>query len=486
MRTIVRLLVAVPLVLGWAFVGAGSIGAASGSQVIYVLPTTGVVDGVMAGYIEAGIDEAERDGAAAVVIELNTPGGAMDAMQRIVMAELNATVPTIVWVGPAGAKAASAGTFITLAANLAYMDSSTNIGAASPIDSSGNDIQGTLGQKVKNDAIASIRSIASRRGHNVDWAESTVATAVSSEATVAVQIGAVNGLANSLDDLRVAATGRAVTLGDGRTVTLDLSQATFQDLPMNPFQQFLHLLADPNIAFILFTLGFYGLLFELQSPNFVTGILGAFAIVLAFIGFGSLPLNVAGLLLIGLGILLFILEATVTSHGLLTAGGLVAFLLGASALYTEPGSPAAPDVSVALPLILTMAALSGILFGFIAVTAVRSRRLATSPVLVGAPPSTLVGEQGRVGRPLSPVGSVWAGGEEWTARMADGGTLGRGAPVRIVARDGLTLVVENREESVGETDTRVPGQAWSMSARESAASLEMPARPGPSRPQVQH
>src|SRR6187551_3913399 len=123
---------------------------------------------------------------------------------------------------------------------------------------------------------------------------------------------------------------------------------------MNPFQAFLHLLADPNIAFILFTLGFYGLLFELQSPNFVTGILGAFAIILAFIGFGSLPLNLAGLLLIGLGIVLFILEMTVTSHGLLAIGGVICFVLGAAALYTEPGTPTAPDVSVALPVIVSM------------------------------------------------------------------------------------------------------------------------------------
>src|SRR6187551_111024 len=144
---------------------------------------------------------------------------------------------------------------------------------------------------------------------------------------------------------------------------------------MNPFQAFLHLLADPNIAFILFTLGFYGLIFELQNPNWVTGILGAFAIILAFIGFGSLPLNLAGLLLIGLGIVLFILEMTVTSHGLLAIGGIVCFVLGAAALYTEPGTPTAPDVSVAFPVIASMTLVTAAFMTLIIIAAVRSRRM---------------------------------------------------------------------------------------------------------------
>ncbi len=405
-----------------------------------VLPATGVVDNVLAGYLEDGIARAAADGAPAVVIRLNTPGGSLDATQRIVSALLESPVPTIVWVAPAGGRAASAGTFITLAANLAFMAPGTNIGAASPVGGQGEDITGTLGLKVKNDAIANIRSIAETRGRNVDWAVSTVDRAVSSAASEAVALHAVDAIAATLDEVRAAATGRTVTVAGGRQVTLDLAGATFEEMPMNPFQGLLHLLSDPNVAFILFTLGFYGLLFELQNPNFVTGILGAMAIILAFIGFGSLPLNLGGLLLIGLAIVLFALEFTVTSHGLLAVGGLICFVLGASALYTEPGNPLAPAVSVALPLLVVTSVTTAAFVGVVVITAIRTRRLAPTSGLVGA--GFEPGVRGVVHRPLTPTGSVHAGGEEWSARAVDGRSLDRGTPVRIVGTDGLTVLVE--------------------------------------------
>jgi membrane-bound serine protease (ClpP class) len=405
-----------------------------------VLPATGVVDNVLAGYLEDGIARAAAAGAPAVVIRLNTPGGSLDATQRIVSALLESSIPTIVWVAPAGGRAASAGTFITLAANLAFMAPGTNIGAASPVGSGGEDITGTLGQKVKNDAIANIRSIAETRGRNVDWAVSTVASAVSSPASEAVALHAVDGVASTLDEVRTAATGRTVTVAGGREVMVDLSGATFDEAAMNPFQGFLHLLSDPNIAFILFTIGFYGLLFELQNPNFVTGILGALAIILAFIGFGSLPLNLGGLLLIGLAIVLFALEFTVTSHGLLAVGGLICFVLGASALYTEPGDPLGPAVSVAIPLlVVSTLTTAGVMVLFI-IAAVRSRRLAVAPGLAGE--RLQVGGHASVRRPLTPVGSVFVAGEEWSARTVDGRQLDRGTPVRVVGVDGLIVLVE--------------------------------------------
>jgi membrane-bound serine protease (ClpP class) len=407
---------------------------------IPVLPATGVVDNVMAGYLEEGIARAASSGSPAVLIRLNTPGGSLDATQRIVSALLESSVPTIVWVAPAGGRAASAGTFITLAANLAFMAPGTNIGAASPVGSQGEDITGTLGEKVKNDAIANIRSIAQSRGRNVDWAVSTVDKAVSSAASEAVSLHAVDGIAATLDEVRAAATGRTVTLADRRQVLLDLSGATFDEEAMNPFQGFLHLLSDPNIAFILFTIGFYGLLFELQNPNFVTGILGALAIILAFVGFGSLPLNVAGLLLIGLAIVLFALEFTVTSHGLLAVGGLVCFVLGASALYTEPGNPLEPAVSVAIPLLVVSTITTAGFMALFVVAAIRSRRLAIAPGLVGE--RLEVGGHAYVRRPLTPLGSVFVAGEEWSARTVDGRHLDRGTPVRVVGVDGLVALVE--------------------------------------------
>jgi membrane-bound serine protease (ClpP class) len=215
---------------------------------------------------------------------------------------------------------------------------------------------------------------------------------------------------------------------------------------MNPLQAFLHLLTDPNIAFILLTIGFYGLIFELQNPNFVTGILGAIALILAFIGLGSLPLNVGGLLLIALAILMFVLELTVTSHGLLTVAGIVCFALGAAALYTEPGTPTAPDVEVAFPLILTMTALTAGFMAIVLYAALRTHRMAPLAIGTGGGGVALApGTVAEVRRPLVPLGVVYAAGEEWTARSADETPIERGTPVRIVRQDGLTLVVERMD-----------------------------------------
>jgi membrane-bound serine protease (ClpP class) len=411
---------------------------------IYVATATGVVDNVMAGYIDESVRRATLDDSPVLVIMLNTPGGSLDATQRIVSTLLESPVPTVVWVAPSGGRAASAGTFITLAANLAYMAPGTNIGAASPVGAGGAELTGTIGDKVKNDAIANIRSIAEHRGRNVDWAVSTVEKAVSSPASVAVAVGAVNGMATSLDDLRTKIDGQTVDLR-GQRMTLALGGAPFVDLAMNPAQSLIHLLSDPNIAFILMTLGFYGLLFELQSPNWVTGIMGAIALILAFIGFGSLPLNVAGLLLIGLAVLLFVLETTVTSHGLLAVGGMVCFVLGAFTLYTAPGSPAAPDVSVALPVIAVMAALTAAYVGLVLLTVARVRRrtLAFAGAYgAGGTMSVPIGTGGVARTALAPRGVVYAAGEDWTARSEDDSEIARGEPIHVVGQEDLTLVVE--------------------------------------------
>jgi membrane-bound serine protease (ClpP class) len=438
-----RLLAAVPLGLGILGLALGAVAptqAADGAAEAWVLPTTGVVDGVMAGYLADGIAGAGAEGAEAVVVKLNTPGGSLDATQRITSSLLEAEIPVIVWVAPAGGRAASAGTFITLAAHLAWMAPGTNIGAASPVSSDGSDIGGTLGEKVTNDAIANITAIAEARGRPVDWAVSTVKEARSYSAAEAVAAGAVDGIAATIEEVLAAADGRTVELADGREVVLATANAVPVEVPMNPFQAFLHLLSDPNIAFILFTIGFYGLIFELQNPNFVTGIIGAIALLLAFIGFGSLPLNVAGLLLIALGMVLVLLETQVTSHGLLAIGAVICVALGAAALYTAPGSPTAPDVAVALPVIITVVGLTSAFAILITVVAYQSRHAPQSPVLVGS--LRITGESGKVARPIDPVGSVVAAGEEWTARSATGRAIPRGAAVRVVRQDGLTLYVE--------------------------------------------
>jgi membrane-bound serine protease (ClpP class) len=423
------------MAVGWLIFAAGARGA---SPQVVVLPTTGIVDSSMAKYLQDSIDQAEASGATAVVVKLNTPGGDLLSTNAIVGTLLEARVPVIVWVAPAGGFAASAGTFITLAGNIALMAPGTSIGAASPITGEGTDIEGTLGKKVLNDAIAKITEIATVRHRNVEWAISTVRDARSSPATEAVQLGAVDGTAVTLDEVLAFADGKTVEIA-GQPVTLELTGATTTEQAMNPFLSFIRLLSDPTIAVLLFSTGSAGLLAELWSPNFVTGILGALMIILALIGLGSLPLNVGGLLLIVFGLVLFGLELTVTSHGLLGVGGLVCFALGASALFSGPVDPFEPLVRVAFPVIATVTGTGGALLALIVFGAVRSRRLG-----LGAPIGSVVapGLVGQVRAPLQPLGSVLAGGEEWSARTADGRSLERGTPVRVVSVEGLTLTVE--------------------------------------------
>jgi len=420
---------------GWLLL-ASSVHAA-GPEVI-VLPTTGIVDDSMAKYLADNIAIAEQRGAAAVVIKLNTPGGALTSTNDIVGTLLESKVPIIVWVAPAGGFAASAGTFITLASNIALMAPGTRIGAASPINGDGTDIGGTLGTKIMNDAIAEITSIAQERGRNVDWAVSAVRDAKSSPVDEAVQLGVVNGTATTIDEVIGFANGRTVKTSAG-DITLDLNGATLSEQTMNPFLSFIRLLSDPTIVALLFSTGSIGLLAELYSPNFVTGILGTLMILLALIGLGTLPLNVGGLLLILFGLVLFGLELTVTSHGLLGFGGVVCLALGLSALFTGPVDPFEPLIRVAPPVITAISATAAALVALIVYGALKSRRVG---LVLSSGVAVAPGAVGQVRSPLAPLGSVIANGEEWSARTASGESLERGTPIRVIKVEGLTLTVE--------------------------------------------
>ena len=411
--------------------------AASPGAVV-VLPATGEVDTVMADTIVNGLDTAASSRAAVVVIRLDTPGGSLESTQEIVTAMLGARVPIIVWVAPAGGFAASAGTFITVAANLSWMAPGTRIGAASPIDGSGNDIPGTLGVKVKNDAIAWITSIAQTRHRPVDWAASTVATARSSSAEEAVSLGAVDGIAATINDVVAAANGRTVQVA-GHDAVLQLSNAPIEEATTNPLGGILRLLVDPNIAFLLFTVGALLLLFELQNPNLLTGIFGVTLLVLAGIGFVNLPTDLTGLLLVAVGLVLFALEPAIPSHGLLTIGGAIAFVVGGFALYSQ-SDQFGPAVRVALPLLAVAVITAGGFGLLITTTAIRTRRMAAPGDV--QPASLVAGTLGEVRRPLEPLGSIYASGEEWSARTDDDRSLPRGTPIHVVRTDGLTVVVE--------------------------------------------
>jgi membrane-bound serine protease (ClpP class) len=418
-------------------------GATDGPEVV-VLPTSGVVDDVMAGYVAGGVRRAESDGAAAVVVQLDTLGGAENAMMSIVQS-LHAKVPTIVWVGPSGAKAASAGTFITLSANLAYMAPSTNIGAASPVTAGGGDIAATYGQteanKVMNDAVATIRSIAEERHPDaVDWAASTVASAKSYTAQEALAAHAINGLASSLDEVLAQADGQVVTI-NGAQVTVHTKGASILTVGEDPIQAVLHGLDDPNIAFILFVIGVLCVAIEFFHPTLLMGLIGAVSLVLSFYGSGSLPLNVLGVALVGLGLVMLILEPAVPSHGLLTLGGIASFIVGAVAFYGSPG-PYLPAATVAWPIIITMAGLAAV-YGLVFLSAILRLRKMPIPEgsgMVGT--VNVVGQIGKVEAALDPVGTVYVARESWTARESNGATLDRGTSVKVVAQEGLTLIVE--------------------------------------------
>jgi membrane-bound serine protease (ClpP class) len=418
--------------------------AAGAAPEVVLVPTSGVVDDVMADHVAGAIRKAESDKAGAVIIQLDTLGGSGAAMQRIVES-LYADVPTIVWVGPPGAKAASAGTFITLAANLAYMAPSTNIGAASPVAANGSDIASVYGQteadKVMQDAIATITGIAQHRHPlAVAWAVSTVQDARSYSAQDALAAHAVNGLASSLNDVLSQVEGQTVTTTAGETV-IHVKGAVVVTVNEDAVQAILHTLDDPNIAFILLVIGVLCVLVEFFHPTLVVGLTGALSLALSFYGSGSLPLNILGVVLVILGLVMLVLETGVPSHGLLTVAGLVIFLVGAVAFYGSPG-PYLPDVSVAWPIILTMTALAA-LYGLVLVRTLMSMRRLAVPAgsgMVGT--VSPIGKGGEVQADLAPLGTVYVSGESWTARAADGSTLLRGTAVRVVRQEGLTLVVE--------------------------------------------
>lgn len=438
-----RVLAALALAIG--IIGMAAPAAAEGEQIAR-LQLTGVIDQVNAAFIEEALRVAADEGSAAALIEIDSPGGELSSMDRIIKAILASEVPVIAWVAPEGARAGSAATFITLAADVAAMAPNTNIGAASVVGSGGEELPETLAAKVTNDAVARIRSLAEEHDRNADWAESAVRDAASIGAAEAVSLEppVADFIADDIESLLATIDGGE--RADGRALAFNgepipaLSGLAIRDLEMNFGQQFLHVLSDPNIAFILFTIGFYGILAELFSPNFFSGILGAIALILAFIGSNALPLNVGGLILILIGVGLFALEVTVASYGLLTIGGIVALVLGAFALWTgvEPGIDAI-DVTVS-PLIVLIVVAVGIVYVWVLLRALLQMRRAGAET-PDRPGMALVGAAGTAQTVIAPTGIAYAGGESWSAR-SPGTEIGLGAPLRVVGVDGLELIVE--------------------------------------------
>jgi membrane-bound serine protease (ClpP class) len=400
---------------------------ASGS-VVRLIEQTGTVDPLTATYVERSIKAAESDAAVAVVVRLDTPGGLDSAMRRIIKAIQASKVPVLCWVGPPGARAASAGAFILISCPFAAMAPGTNVGAAHPVGITGD----ILSEKVTNDAAAYIRSLAQARGRNANWAERAVRDSISASAQEAHRLEVIDLVVPTIPDLLRQTNGLTLPVAGG-TATLSTTGVVIEPARMSFFSALLHTLVDPNIAFLFFALGVAGIVYEVLNPGLnVAGVVGLLMLIGSFVILGMLPVNVAGLLLIVAAIGFFIIDAQVTGHGLPTAAGIVSLVLGGLFLFDST----AADVRVSKGLLIGVALAMGGFFFFILRAA-----LATRKQLPTSGQESLVGMVGTVRISLDPKGIVHARGEEWTARSS-GGPIAAGTAVRVTGIDGLTLVVE--------------------------------------------
>jgi membrane-bound serine protease (ClpP class) len=401
----------------------------STARPVLVIQVEGVIAPSSADYITSAIKQADRELAEALVIELDTPGGLDLSMRSIIKEMLAAERPIVVYVSPSGARAASAGAFITLAAHVAAMAPGTNIGAAHPVNMGGQ-MDKEMNKKVTNDAAAYIRTIAEKRGRNVEWAEDAVRKSVSVTEKEALKLKIIDLVAENLNDLLASLDGRALTTARGKVV-LRTKGVEVKRIDMGLRDKVLKVIADPTIAYILLMLGLAGLYFELSTPGAILpGILGGICLILAFYGFQTLPINYAGLLLILLAIILFIAEVKVTSHGLLAAGGIAAMLLGSVMLIKS----SAPFMRISLVAILMTTGATAAFFLFIVTMALRAQRQKTTTGVEG-----LIGQVGTARTPLRPEGRIFVGGELWSARCEEGAEPGE--KVRVRAVSGLMLEV---------------------------------------------
>ncbi len=439
-RALLRVVCVACLALGLAGIAA----AQSPSDRVIVGRIEGVINPITARYVDRLLSDGEARGARAVVLTIDTPGGTLDATSRITQRMLGARVPVITFVSPAGARAASAGTFITLAGHVAAMAPSTNIGAAHPVDSSGSDIQGDLRLKAENDAVAQIRNIATARGHNADWAEDAVRKSVSIGAEEALRLKVSDLIATDVPDVLRKADGREVTLAQG-TARLATAGALTDEDPFTPFERLLHFITDPQIAILLFTVGTYGLIFELSNPSLIfPGVVGVIAILLALFAFGTLDASAAGIALLVFALLLFVSELWVPSHGILTAGGVAAIVVGALILF-PPGRPTLPgiDLGVQPGTIAIVAGGSALFFVALARASARYLRLPTASGV-----SLIVGAVGVAKSDVDPAGIVHVAGEDWTA-TTEAGPIRRGEAVTVRSVHGLRIVVARAPQEKG-------------------------------------
>ena len=390
-------------------------------------------------YIHRGIKTAEKENAEALIINLNTPGGLLSSTRSIVSNIMKSKVPVIVYVSPTGAHAGSAGVFITMAANIAAMAPGTNIGAAHPVDMQGKS-DAVMNEKGTNDAAAFIRSIAEKRHRNIVWAEDAVRTSAALSASEALEQNVINVIAKNIPELLDSIDGKTVEV-NGSEKIINTKNFKVEELSMGWFQQVLSRISDPNIAYILMMLGFFGLLFELFNPGAIfPGIVGVICLVLAFYSMSSMPVNYAGVGLIVFGIVLFLLEIKIISHGMLAIGGIISVLLGSLILFRN--SPAENFVSLSWLLVSVVTAVSGLFFLFLVVMGLRAQK--AKPVSVQ---NNLIGKTAIALQHLNPDGQVMIMGENWRA-VSLSGDIKENEEVTIKSIEGFTLFVEPLSENI--------------------------------------
>ena len=412
--------------------------AAAGPSAL-VLTIDGAITPATQEYLARGIQAAEQNGAQLVILQLNTPGGGLDPMQKMAQDIRASRVPVVVYVSPRGAWAASAGAVITLAGHAAAMAPETAIGAASPVGSQGADLPATEQTKVKEAMKALVRSYTERRGAEATAvAESTIESAKAVSATEALQIGLVDFIANDLTDLLNQLDGYTVQMADGPR-TLHTAGAVPQTLEMSLIESLLQLLVDPNFVFILLSIGVQAILIELSSPGgWVAGFIGVVCLALAAYGLGVLPVNWFGLAFLIIAFVLFIVDIKAMTHGGLTAAGIGSFIIGALVLFNSPGTPQFQRVS--LPLVILVALIIGISFAIIVGFALRAQK---RPVLTGQ--EGMRGQSGIARTDIDPTGQVQSGAELWTAELVEGqGRIRKGETVEVVKVQGLTLKVKKK------------------------------------------
>jgi membrane-bound serine protease (ClpP class) len=436
----------IPRTAALAFLASGLLGLvaplvvaapAAGPREVLAVKVKSAIHPVSAEIVADAVLEADRTGAAALVIELDTPGGLMTSTREITTAILGARTPVVVYVAPSGAQAASAGFFILMSADVAAMAPGTNAGASHPVGGQGEDLPETLGKKVEQDAAANIRSLAARNGRNIQLAEQAVVKSRSFTAHEALQGKLIDFIAPNLPALVKALDGRTVKRG-GVQVAIRSAGAEIRRFEVSPLRTVLGVLADPNITYLLLGLGTLGLFVEITHPGTVfPGVLGAICLILSFYGLSVLPVNYAGLALVFLAIIFFVLEIKVTSYGMLTVAGVISLVLGSLMLFKTPE----PALRVSVELIAMLSAFSLLVVGFLTFMALRAQR---APVRTGM--EGLVGEVGTARTSLNPRGKVFVHGEIWDAVAEE--PVAAGEPVEVVAVRNLTLAVRRRRDAL--------------------------------------